>query len=34
MNIKLHIIADEDASSELQFKQIFGLGAKYVFHEK
>jgi len=34
MNIKLHIIADEDPSSELQFKQIFGLGAKYVFHEK
>lgn len=37
-NIKMlmtfHIIIDDNASSKIQFRQLFGLGLNYSFHEK
>lgn len=33
MNIALRTLVDDDASSKVQFKELFGLGIKYVFHE-
>ncbi len=33
-NLGLHIIVDSDASSRIQFRQIFGLGLNYIFHKK
>lgn len=32
-NLTLHIISDTNASSRVQFRQLFGLGIKYTFHE-
>ena len=34
MNIKFHVIVDDNASKQVQFKEIFGLGVKYMFHKK
>ena len=34
MNIKFHVIVDDNASTQVQFKEIFGLGVKYMFHKK
>ena len=34
MKVNLHLLIDDNASSKVQFKEIFGLGFKYVFHEK
>ncbi|MGJ8745927.1 DUF3078 domain-containing protein [Polaribacter sp.] len=34
MNITLHTIIDDSASSKIQFSQLFGLGFNYNFHEK
>ena len=33
-NLGLHIIIDDDASSKIQFKEVFGLGVNYTFHQK
>ncbi len=30
-NLNLHMIADDNASSRIQFKQLFGLGVNYIF---
>ena len=30
-NLNLHMIADDNASSSVQFKQLFGLGVNYIF---
>lgn len=30
----LHTIADDNSSSKVQFRQVFGLGLNYIFHEK
>lgn len=32
-NLGLHTIIDDDASSKIQFKEIFGLGVNYIFHK-
>lgn len=34
MDILLHTIINDDASSKIQFREIFGLGVKYSFHRK
>ena len=34
MDILFHTLIDDNASSKVQFKEIFGLGLKYVFHKK
>ena len=34
MDILLHTIIDDNASSKVQFREIFGLGVKYSFHRK
>lgn len=34
MQMTLHAIIDDDASSKIQFRQLFGLGVNYSFHEK
>ena len=30
-NLNLHMIADDNVSSRVQFKQLFGLGVNYIF---
>ncbi|WGH75083.1 DUF3078 domain-containing protein [Tenacibaculum tangerinum] len=32
-NLSLHTIIDDDASSKIQFKEVFGLGLNYIFHK-
>ncbi|AZJ32788.1 MULTISPECIES: DUF3078 domain-containing protein [Tenacibaculum] len=32
-NLSLHTIIDDDASSRVQFKEVFGLGLNYIFHK-
>lgn len=34
MNITLHTIIDSNASSKVQFRELFGLGVNYSFHKK
>lgn len=34
MQMTFHVIMDDDASSRVQFRQLFGLGVNYSFHEK
>ena len=34
MHMTFHTIMDEDASSKVQFRQLFGLGVNYNFHDK
>jgi hypothetical protein len=34
MHLTLHTIVDDNASSKVQFRQLFGLGLNYSFHEK
>ena len=34
MQMTFHTIIDDDASSRVQFRQLFGLGVNYSFHEK
>jgi hypothetical protein len=34
MDILLHTVIDDNASSRVQFKEIFGLSVKYTFHRK
>lgn len=34
MHMTLHAIIDDDSSSKIQFRQLFGLGVNYNFHEK
>ena len=30
-NLNLHTIVDDNASSKVQFKEVFGLGVNYIF---
>jgi hypothetical protein len=34
MQMTFHSIVDDNASSKIQFRQLFGLGVNYSFHEK
>jgi hypothetical protein len=34
MQMTFHTIIDDNSSSRIQFRQLFGLGANYSFHEK
>jgi hypothetical protein len=34
MHMTFHIIIDDNASSKIQFRQLFGLGVNYSFHQK
>ena len=34
MNLTLHLISDTNASSRVQFRQLFGLGVNYTFQKK
>jgi len=34
MQMTFHTIMDDDASTRIQFRQLFGLGVNYSFHEK
>jgi hypothetical protein len=34
MHMTFHTIIDDNSSSKIQFRQLFGLGANYSFHEK
>lgn len=34
MQMTFHAIVDDDASKRIQFRQLFGLGVNYSFHEK
>ena len=34
MEMTFHVIIDDNASSKIQFRQLFGLGVNYSFHEK
>lgn len=34
MHVTFHTIIDDDASSRIQFRQLFGLGLNYSFHQK
>ena len=34
MNITFHAIFDDNTSSKIQFREVFGLGIKYTFHNK
>lgn len=34
MHMTFHTIMDDDASSKVQFRQLFGLGVNYSFHQK
>lgn len=34
MHMTFHTIMDDDASSRVQFRQLFGLGVNYSFHER
>lgn len=33
-NLSLHLIIDDDASSKIQFKEVFGIGVNYIFDKK
>ena len=33
-NLGFHSIVDDNASSKIQFKQMFGLGLNYIFHKR
>lgn len=33
-NLGFHTIIDDDASSKIQFKEVFGIGVNYIFHQK
>lgn len=33
-DIRLHMLVDDNASNQVQFKELFGLGFKYIFHKK
>lgn len=33
MNLTLHVISDANASSRVQFRELFGLGVNYTFHK-
>jgi hypothetical protein len=34
MQMTFHTIIDDNSSSKVQFRQLFGLGVNYSFHEK
>lgn len=34
MRVNMHMLIDDNASSKIQIKQIFGLGVTYTFHKK
>ena len=34
VNLAFHTVMDDNASSKVQFKQVFGLGFNYIFHKK
>jgi len=34
MNITFHTILDDNASSKIQFREVFGLGVNYMFQNK
>ncbi len=34
MHMTFHAIVDDDSSSKIQFRQLFGLGLNYSFHQK
>lgn len=34
VDVLFHTLIDDNASSKIQFKEIFGLGLKYIFHKK
>ena len=34
MHMTFHTIIDDNSSSKIQLKQLFGLGINYTFHEK
>jgi hypothetical protein len=34
MQMTFHTIIDDNSSSKIQFRQLFGLGVNYDFHEK
>ena len=34
VNLAFHTVIDDNASSKIQFKQVFGLGFNYIFHKK
>lgn len=34
VDVLLHTLIDDNASSKVQFKEVFGLGLKYVFHKR
>jgi hypothetical protein len=34
MHLTMHMVVDDNASSNIQFRQLFGLGLNYNFHEK
>lgn len=34
MQMTFHVIIDDNSSSKIQFRQLFGLGINYSFHEK
>ncbi|WP_435261145.1 DUF3078 domain-containing protein [Tenacibaculum sp. nBUS_03] len=34
MNLGFHAVIDDNASSKIQFKQVFGLGLNYIFHKR
>ncbi|MFY9243922.1 MAG: DUF3078 domain-containing protein [Polaribacter sp.] len=34
MNFTINVIADDNASSKIQYRQLFGLGVNYSFHQK
>ena len=33
VNLTLHLKSDSNASSKIQFRQLFGLGVNYTFHK-
>lgn len=33
MNVTFHVISDSNASSKVQFRQLFGVGVNYTFHK-
>lgn len=34
VDVLFHTLIDDNASSKIQFKEIFGLGLRYIFHKK
>ena len=34
MHMTFHTIIDDNSSSKIQFRQLFGLGVNYNFHKK